>query len=232
MTRAIAVKELKVLWTSPLPYVLGAAFHLTLGLLGTSQIAGRGQAAFQPLVPIAGFLLVVVAPLVSARAIAEEARSGSLDLLLAVPVPSSRIVAGKYAAVVVTLYAVLAPAAAFAVLLAVWGDPDPGVVAAGIAGLALLAAMLAGVGVLTSSLTSSQPVAAIAGLLGVLVLWFAHTASDVAPTGGLQAALSISERLRTFAGGTVDLADVAFFAAVAFAAIALAAAALDARRTR
>lgn len=232
MTRAIAAKELKVMWTSPLPYVLGAAMHVTLGVLATSQLAGRGQAVFQPIVPIAGFLVVLVAPLLSARSVAEEIRTGSLDLLLAVPVRARHIVAGKYVAVLVTLYAVLAPLAFHAVLLLAYGDPDLGPVFTGLLGLALLGAALCGVGVAASSLTQSQPVASVGGLFAVLVLWFAHAGSDVAPTGGVQALLSLSERLRGFAGGTLAATDVAFFVSIVLLALAASTVAINARRLR
>src|SRR5207249_5643997 len=104
---ALLRKELKVAWASPLPYVLGAAFHATLGVLAWSQITGRQQAVFQLLVPIAGFLLVLVAPIIASRVFADEIRTGTLELLLAIPVPRGRLVAAKYAAIVITLTALL-----------------------------------------------------------------------------------------------------------------------------
>jgi ABC-type transport system involved in cytochrome c biogenesis permease component len=140
MARAIFRKELKMLWASPLPYVLGAVFQATLGVLGWSQIVGRGQAVFQPLVPIAGFLLLLVAPILSSRAFADEIRTGTLELLLAIPVRRVALVAGKYFAVLMTLVALLVPVGVFAFLLGVYGDPDPGPIITGFVGLALLGA--------------------------------------------------------------------------------------------
>ena len=46
------------MWTSPVPYVLGALLNVALGALGTTQVVGRGQAVFQPIVPIAGSLVL------------------------------------------------------------------------------------------------------------------------------------------------------------------------------
>lgn len=232
MIRALVSKELRILWASPLPYVLGAVLHATLGVLGWGQIAGRGQAVFQPIVPIAGFLVLLVAPVLCARALAEEASSGTLDLLLAARVPASRIVVGKYLALVATLWALVAPVAAFVAVLAMWGDPDLGPILTGLGGLALLAASLCGVGLLASSLTTSQPVAAVGGLFGVLLLWFAHVGSDAVVTGPVLGALSISERLRSFAGGLVDLADVVYLLSLAVFCVGAAVVATEARRRR
>jgi ABC-2 type transport system permease protein len=232
VTRAVVGKELKVLWASPLPYVLAALFHATFGVLGWGQLGDRGQAVFQPLVPIAGFLVLLVAPVLASRTFSDEIRSGTLELLLAAKISRTALVAGKYLAVVVTLLVIVAPSVLFAGLLAMWGDPDHGPIVSGLLGLVLLSAALAGIGVLASSLTASQPVAAIGGIFAVLVGWFAHTGSESLAVGGVLGAFSISERLRSFAGGLIDGSDVAFFVAVAVVALAGARAAVESRRWR
>ncbi len=232
MTRAVFRKELKVLWASPFPYVLAAVFHAAFGVLGWSQIVGRGQAVFQPLVPIAGLLLILVAPILASRTFADEIRHGTLELLLSIPVKRSALVVGKYLAVFATLCALLAPVAIFALLLGVYGDPDIGPIWTGLLGLVLLCGSLAAVGVFASSLTRSQPLAAIGSLLALIVLWFAHTGSEAITVGSISGAFSISERLRGFAGGVLDLGDVAFFLSVVLAALAASSVAVESRRWR
>ncbi|HYZ93417.1 MAG TPA: ABC transporter permease [Actinomycetota bacterium] len=232
MTFAVFRKELKVLWASPLPYVLAAVFHATFGVLAWGQIAGRGQAVFQPAVPIAGFLLLLVAPIVASRTFAEEIRTGTLELLLAIPVRGVALVAGKYLAVLVTLAALVAPIAVLAFLVSVYGDPDPGPIGSGFVGLLLLCAAVGAVSVFVSALTRSQPLAAVGSLFAVLVLWFAHTGSEALTVGGFFGALSISERLRSFAGGLIDLADLTFFLSITVVALAATLAAVESRRWR
>lgn len=232
MTLAVVRKELKVLWASPLPYVLGALLHATLGVLGWGQITSRGQAVFQPLVPIAGFLVVLVAPVLASRTFSEEIRSGTLELLLAIPVRRLPLVGGKYLAATLSMTALLLPVGLFAFLLELFGDPDFGPILAGMFGLVLMGAALIGVSTAASSLTSSQPVAAIGGLFAVLVLWFAHTGSEALAGGGLLAAFSISERLRSFAGGLIDASDVAFFLSVVVVSLGVASFAMESRRWR
>jgi ABC-2 type transport system permease protein len=232
VTAAVVRKELVTMWASPLPYVVGAAFHVVLGILMVNQLEVRGQAVIQPLFPVAGFLLLFTLPALTMRTFAEESRTGTLDLLLAVPVPPRPLVVGKWLASWLTALAVVAPAALVAVLLELWGEPDRGPAVTGFLGLALLAAALAGVGVLASSLTSSQPVAAMVAVFGVLVLWFAHVGTEAVSAGSALASVSLSERLRTFAGGAIDTADVGYFLALAAASLVLAALVVDARRLR
>ena len=230
--RAIVRKELAVLWLSPLPWVAGAALQAVLGLLVVDQLAVRQQAVVQPLFPIAGLLLVITVPVVTMRSFAEEARTGSLDLLDVVPVRSRALVGGKWLAAWLTTLAITAPAVVYAVIAELWGDPDLGPVVTGFLGLALLNAALAGIGVLASSVTSSQPVAALLAVFGVLVLWFAGVGTSAVGTGGLLSSLSLSERLRTFADGAVDTGDIGYFVGVAAGCLALAALAVDLRRLR
>lgn len=232
MTRAVLRKELVTTWASPLPYVVGAAFTAVLGVLMVNQLQVRDQAVIQPLFPLAGFLLLLTVPVLTMRSFAEEARTGTLELLLAVPVPARPLVVGKWLAAWLTTLAVVAPSAVFALLLELWGEPDSGPAITGFVGLALLAAALAAVGTLASSLTASQPVAAMVAVASVLVLWFAHVGSEAVSTGPLLAAFSVSERLRTFAGGAVDTGDVAFFVSLGAGALVLSALAVDGRRLR
>ena len=232
MTRAVLRKDLVALWTSPVPYVVGALLNLVLGMLYVSELELRQQALIQPLFPLAGFLLLALIPLVTMRSFAEEARTGTLDLLLAVPVPPRPLVVGKWLAAWLTVGVVAAPAALFAALLYQWGDPDGGPIITGFLGLLLLAAMLCGLGVVASALTSSQPVAAMITLFIGLLLWFAHIGSESFTAGGLLLHFSVSERLRSFANGVIDVSDVAFFAVVAVGALVVAAAVVDSRRLR
>jgi ABC-2 type transport system permease protein len=118
------------------------------------------------------------------------------------------------------------------VLVAIFGDPDPGPVIAGFVGLSLMTAALVGIGVLASSLTSSQPIAAVLGFFISLILWFSHVGSNVIVTGPLLAHLSMSERLRSFSAGVIDTADLGYLIVVAAATVVLAAAAVDGRRLR
>ena len=220
------------MWTSPIPYVVGALLHLAVGLLYVDQLEARGQAVIQPLFPLAGFLLLVMAPLLTMRSFAEEARTGALDLLQAVPVRGRYLVAGKWLAAWVTSVVVFAPAALFVGLLYLWGTPDAGPIAAGFLGLLLLTAALTAVGVLASSVTVSQPVAAVLALFITLLFWFVDVASDTPQADSLLLRFSLRERLHSFAGGIVDSADVTFFVILLAAALALAVQAVEGRRLR
>ena len=232
MIRAVVRKELVSLWTSPLPYVAGVAFHAVFGVLVVNQLDVRNQAVLQPIVPIAGFLLLFAVPVLTMRSIAEEARTGTLEVLLAAPVAPASLAVGKWLAAWLSAIALLVPIGVVVGLVSLWGAPDLGPARSGAIGLVLLAGAVAGVGLFASALTSSQPTAAMAAAFTVLVSWFAHAGSSGLRAGGVATALSLSERLQIFADGGIDTGDVAFFVGVAVVGVALTSAALDLRRLR
>src|SRR5213082_2093621 len=135
MTRAVLRKELATLWSSPVPWIAGAAFQAVVAVLFVDQLQGRAQAVVQPLFPIAGLLMVVAVPVLAMRAFSEEKRTGNLDVLLAAPVPTVPLAVGKVAAVWLTALAILLPALALAGLTALWGNPDAGPIISGFLGL-------------------------------------------------------------------------------------------------
>lgn len=225
-------KDLAVTWLSPIPWVGGAVFHAVLGLLFVSELTARSQALIQPLFPLAGFLLLIAVPTLTMRSIAEEARSGTLDLLQAIPIRTGRLVIAKWMASWVTTLVVIAPCLLSVGLLELYGSPDSGPVIAGFVGLALIAAALSAIGVMASSLTTAQPVAAVLAFFAGLTLWFAHIGSQVLVTGPVLAHLSISERLRSFASGVIDTGDVAYLLILTAGALVIAAVSVDARRLR
>lgn len=229
---ALAAKDLAVLWTSPLPYVGGAVFHALLGLLYVSQLETRQQALIQPLFPVAGFLLVVVVPVLTMRAFADETKAGSLDLLVAAGVPTPVLVIAKWLAAWITALAILAPSLLFVVLLHLYGNPEPGPIIAGYLGVVLLTAILTAVGVLASASTTAAPVAATATLFVAMVLWFVHIGNDSIVVNATVTRFSLSERMRSFAGGGIDTGDLTFFVLGTVAAVALTAVVLRARRLR
>ena len=230
MIWATVRKELVSLWTSPVPYVVGALVSGAVGVLFVDTLRAREQAVFQPMVPLAGFLILAVAPALSMRTLADESRSGTLDVLLASGASAARLVLAKWIATVVTLVALLLPLSVHAALLLWWGEPDVAPMVTGAIGLILLAALATAVGVAASSLTSSLPVAAMGSFVVLLLAWFIHPSPESASLRTLSARLSLSDRVRGLASGAIDTGSVAFFVTTTVVCLIVARAAVARRR--
>lgn len=199
-TWAVTRLEWRRLLVRPLGWLLAALTLAWLGwnftvLLG-SFLAGQVQRAALPdgpgftdlvAVPLLGQLAqlaFLVVPLLTMSAIAGERRNGTLPLLFAAGVPASRIVLGKYLALLGWLLPWLALTLAMPLTLAHATDLDWGKLAAAALGLALMLAALAALGLACSSFASHPAIAAAAALILGLALWSVNLGAQMAGIDG------------------------------------------------
>lgn len=246
---AVTRLEWRRLLVRPLAWVLAAltlawlAWNFTL-LLG-SFLAAQIQRAALPdgpgltdlvAVPLLGELAqlaFLAVPLLTMSVIAGERRNGTLPLLFAAGVPASRIVLGKYLAVLGWLLLWLALTLAMPLVLAHATRFDWGKLAAATLGLTLMLATLAALGVAASTFASHPAIAAAATLIITLALWGVNLGAQMAGVnGGAINWLAMSTHVQPLLRGLVSTADVAWFVLLIVLALALAVRRLDADKER
>ncbi|MGY3039731.1 ABC-2 type transport system permease protein [Rhodanobacter sp. TND4EL1] len=246
---AVTRLEWRRLLVRPLAWVLAAltlawlAWNFTL-LLG-GFLAGQIQRAAQPDgpgfidlvgVPLLGQLAqlaFLVVPLLGMSVIAGERRNGTLPLLFAAGVPASRIVLGKYLAVLGWLLLWLALTLAMPLVLMHATHVDWGKLAAATLGLALMLATLAAITVACSSFASHPAIAAAAALIIALALWGVNLGAQMAGiNGGVINWIAMSTHLQPLLRGLVSSADIAWFLLLTALSLVLATRRLDADRGR
>ncbi len=248
-TWAVTRLEWRRLLVRPLGWLLAALTLAWLGwnftvLLG-SFLAGQVQRAALPdgpgftdlvAVPLLGQLAqlaFLVVPLLTMSAIAGERRNGTLPLLFAAGVPASRIVLGKYLALLGWLLPWLALTLAMPLTLAHATDLDWGKLAAAALGLALMLAALAALGLACSSFASHPAIAAAAALILGLALWSVNLGAQMAGIdGGAINWLAMSTHVQPLLRGLVSSADILWFALLISLSLALAARHLSTERER
>jgi len=220
---------------------LGWNFTLLLGgfLAGQIQNAARpGGPGFIDLVgvPLLGQLAqlaFLVVPLLTMSVIAGERRNGTLPLLFAAGVPASRIVLGKYLAVLGWLLLWLLLTLAMPLALAHATHIDWGKLAAATLGLALMLAALAAAGVACSTFASHPAIAAAAALILALALWGVNLGAQMAGiNGGAINWIAMSTHLQPLLRGLVSSTDIVWFGLLIVLALALAVRRLSADRER
>ena len=171
--------------------------------------------------------LVVTAPFLSMRLLAEEKRARTFELLLTAPVRPAAIVLGKYLASLVVLAAALAIVGAYPAILSLVAEGTRGggavewpTVATGLLGLFFSAA------------TDTPVVAALASLVALLALWTAtqFTVGAGEPARELAAAVSAAEHLAPFLQGRIVLSDVLYYVSLTVLGLWLADRAVEAHR--
>jgi ABC-2 type transport system permease protein len=174
----IAWRESRSLAASAVAQVAAALTLVVTGLVFVSQLSDLTQARLDGWFADAAVVLLFLAPVLAMRSIAEERRSGSLDVLLAGPVSRTAVVVGKFLGIVAVFLVILLATLTAPVLMAVWGDPDLGLVFTGYLGLALLGTASIAVALLASTFSPHQAIAAVVGFVFLLALWLLHGLSD------------------------------------------------------
>jgi ABC-2 type transport system permease protein len=158
-------------------------------------------------------LSILLVPVLTMRSFAEERRHDTLELLLTAPVREIWVVLAKFLASLVLVYGMYAGSLVYAVILGLYGLPDWGPIYSGYLALMLHGALLVAIGLLTSSLTENQVVAAALTLGITLMLWFADAVAYLLPSPFDLLALNLSliGHFRPLATGSVFLSDIGYF---------------------
>ncbi len=214
-------RELMSLFTTPLAYVFLVVFLLLNGGLGffLGGFLERGQAELSPFFTFHPWLFLVLAPALTMRMWAEERKTGTIELLLTLPVTVRAAVLGKFAAAWAFAGIALALTVPIWVTVNVLGDPDNAVIAVGYLGSFLAAGGLIAVGAFASALSRNQVVAFVLAASGALVLLLSgtpvviHAFSGWAPPMLMDgiASLSLMTHVQPFASGLVRLVDIVYF---------------------
>ena len=218
-------KELHATFTSPIAYSVAAVFLLVTGYTFSLTLFFTKVANLTYIFHQMYVLLILLVPLLTMRAFAEERRADTLELLLTAPVQEVWIVLAKFLAALVLVTCLLAASGAYAVVLGLYGEPDWAPIYGGYLALSLLACLLVSIGTLTSSLTENQVVAATCSLGACLMLWFADSAAYMVPTplDAVAINLSLIGHFTTFVSGSLFLSDAGYYLTLSLLALVLAA---------
>jgi len=225
MIVTIIRKELRMLFISPLAWILLALIQLILTwvflvrldafleiqsqLMQIANPPGITEIIISPVFAMAAIILLMVTPLLSMRLLAEERRNHTLTLLISAPVSMTDIVIGKFLGLMVFFLVVITLIVALSISLRLGGALDFGLLLSNTLGLLLLTACFSALGLYISSLTA-QPVIAAIGTLGVLLgLWMINLAAS--ETEGWIQHFSLLQHFEQFNQGLIDTLSIAYF---------------------
>ena len=229
---ALLRKELHALFGQPLLYVVGAFFLLLAGYYFYTDLVffvtfGFGENIFENFFQLLfvdlRLVLLLTVPLLTMRAFAEEKKLGTTEMLFTWPLRDGEILAAKFLACALAASALLAVTVVPLLWLHRQQAYPPGPVAAAYLGLVLMAMSFVAIGLLLSSLTDNQVVAAMSTLGVLLLLWVLSWNESAGESGWLSwlPRLSMFDHFEGFARGVVETRDVVYFAClVAFGATA------------
>lgn len=218
---AVFRRELAGYFNTPIAYIFIVIFLFLTGIFTfyLGNFFGRGQADLKPFFTFHPWLYLFLVPAIAMRLWAEERKSGSIELLLTLPISLWSAVLGKFLAAWVFTCIALACTLPMWLTVAYLGDPDHGVILASYVGSALMAGGYLAIGAAISALTKNQVIAFVVSVVICFLLtvsgapmvldfftaWAPQLAVDVI------ASFSFLSHFQAITDGVIDLRDAVFF---------------------
>ena len=247
---AIADRELRSYFASPIAYILIGFFLLPFGVffylylnsfvkqgLQMAQYGGTmniNQQVIRYVLQNASVIILFIMPMITMRTYSEEKRSGTIELLLTAPLTDLQIILGKFLGAMGLYAAMLAITLIHVGLLFVFGNPEWRPVVTTYLGLLLMGGCFVSIGLLISSLTKNQIVAGMITFGVFLMLWVINwIASFMGPTAQqVLNYLSITDHLDDFTKGIIDTKHLVYYVSFITFGLFLTARSVDTERWR
>jgi ABC-2 type transport system permease protein len=216
----VAGRELAGYFATPVAYVFIVIFLVLAGVLAFTlgSFFNRGQADLVPLFSFIPWLFLFLVPALTMRLWAEERRSGTIELLLTLPMPQWQAVLGKWLAAWAFCAVALALTFPLWITINILGSPDNGVVLTGYIGCLFVAGAYLAVGAALSALTRNQVVAFVLAVAACFLFAAAGSPvvteflSDRLPVlAEIARGISVADRFGGFTRGVIALRDLVYF---------------------
>ncbi len=233
-TYAIAKREFTSYFNSPIAYLVVSVYLLLSGFLFFKSLFVGGQADMREFFGLAPLMFFIITPFLTMRLLAEERAQGTLELLLTMPVTDWQVVVGKYLASVGLIAVLLLLTVAFPITVAFLGPLDKGATVAGYIGMLLMCGTYAAIGLMASSFTKNQIVAAlVAFFIGFGLFILGRMVPLLPPSiAPFINAICIDVRFQNIARGVIDTRDVLYYGSMIFGCLLVAQTTLESRRWR
>lgn len=237
-------RELESLFFAPLAYIVLTVFLVLNGFSFVYSLAASGGVVedtvkmFLGNGPLFWVCLVSVPPLITMRLVSEERRSGTLEVLLTAPVRDGEVVLAKFLGAMVFQGFLWAPTLLYVFIIRGYGAvPEPGQLVTSYVGIVCCTALLTAVGLLFSTRTSNQIVAAVGSLTAnLLIVLLPVVALQYPYAAALERVIGRLSMFGHFAGsfsrGLIDSGHMVWYAAATAGLLVLATRSLEARRWR
>ena len=225
-------RELRSYFNSPVAYVVIVVFLAIVGWFFTSNLFLANVASMRVIFELVPLVFLFFVPAITMRLLAEEKKSGTLELLTTKPVTDAEIVIAKFLAAWTLLAATLVPTLLYLITMMALGSIDLGPVIAGYIGLLLMGGAYIAIGIFASSLTENQIIAFIISFLIVLALFLMDKVLMYVPEGLASTVefLAVDYHFSNIARGVIDSRDIIYFVSLLGFSLLLATVSLERRK--
>ena len=217
-------KEITAFFGSLSGYIVVGTFLIANGLFlwvfeSEMNVLDSGYSSLNGMFELAPWVFLFLVPAVTMKMFADEAKSGTLELLFTYPLSDLQIVTAKYLASVVLILASLIPSLLYFLSVYILGDPvgniDTGGTWGSFIGLFFLASIYASIGIFASSITENQIISFVIALLLCFVFYMGFDSisslSVLKEIKNTIVQLGVNEHYRSMSRGVIDTRDIVYF---------------------
>jgi len=234
MTPALVIsrREIRTYFNSPVAYIVVPVFVIITGYLFFTQLFLEKQADMRGFFNIMPLLFMFMIPAITMRLLADEKSSGTLELLITMPVRDSEVVLGKFLAAMALLCTAIGLTLVFAITVKSLGPLDRGPTIGGYLGLVLMGGAYVSIGVMASALTRNSIVSFIVAFAISFALYLLGRLTQFLPQAlqKLVAYLSIDGHFENIGRGVIDTRDLIYYFSVMVVCLLIATLSLESRR--
>jgi ABC-2 type transport system permease protein len=211
----IAGKEVRSYFSSPAAYIVLVLFLSLTGWFFTNTLfLDGGQAELRTNFSLIPFLLLFFVPALTMKMIADEKKSGTIELLATLPLRDTDIVLGKFLGSLAVLLTAVLLTFPNILTIGILGKPDWGVLFSGYLGLALMGAAFTSIGIYTSSVTDNQIVAFVVSFFVLFALVMIDNMLIFLPFPDIFAYIGVNGHYNNMLRGVIDTKDLVYFFSV------------------
>ena len=226
-------RELRTYFNSPIAYIVIVLALIISGWLFFLDFFLAGQATLRGLLTVwMPLVFLIFVPAITMRLIAEEKKSGTIELLVTLPVTDWEIVLGKYLASLVLLAVTILMTLSYPFTVSLLGNPDGGAIVGQYLGLLLLGATYLAIGLFASGITANQIIAFLAAIVMIAAFYLIDNFVPFfpGPLASVMEYLSVDYHMQNLARGVIDTKDLLYYASMIFLFLVLAVRALESRK--
>jgi len=225
-------REVRSAFNSPVAYVVIVVFLAIVGWFFSTNVFLMNVASLRIVFDIVPLVFLFFVPAITMRLLAEEKKTGTLELLTTRPVRDAEIVIGKFLAAWTLLAAALVPTLLYLVTVIALGSPDLGPIFTAYLGLLLMGGAYIAIGLFASGLTENQIVAFILSFLFVVALFLMDKVLMYVPEGFATPMefLAVDYHFSNIARGVIDTRDLIYFGSLLGFGLYLATVTLERRK--
>jgi len=256
-TWAIFERELKSYFVSPIAYVVIAIFVAIAGIFFYLILSSFVQRCFEvdlyarqwqqmsppmnvhqwvtrPFFGNVATIALMILPLITMKLYAEEKKTGTIELIQTSPIRNVQVLLGKYAAALCLYLFMLLITFVYMVFLFLYGNPEINQILAGYLGLLLIGASYLAVGILFSTFTDNQIIAAVSTIAVILIFWVIGWMSNfLSPgLGKILTQVSLIDRFEDFEKGIINSKDIVFYLSFIFMSLFFSYVSIESSRWR